>query len=95
MNPSALKILWCRWSESGDITLSFALSSPSLSFIRCLSERRNMASVVSNTGTPIARSGTPTDTRNEFGELNMSGSVDTTKPMNIDPESPRKTLAGW
>ena len=62
---------------------------------RWRTDRRRIASAVSKIGTPIARSGTPTETRNEFGTCEASGSVETVKPRNIDPASPRKTDAGW
>ena len=57
--------------------------------------RRKMASEVSKIGTPIASRGMPTDTRYEFCACEASGSVDRTKPMYMEPESPRKTDAGW
>ena len=63
--------------------------------IRPRNARRSIASVVSKIGTPIASSGTPTDTMNEFGACDASGRTDTTNPKNIDPQSPRNTDAGW
>ena len=57
--------------------------------------RRTIASAVSKIGTPIARSGTPMDTKNESPLFITSGRTDSRKPMYIDPVSPRNTLAGW
>ena len=57
--------------------------------------RRTIASAVSKIGTPIARSGTPMDTKNESPLFITSGRTDSRKPMYMDPVSPRNTLAGW
>ena len=91
-SPTARRMRWCRWSVSADITLSAAAPPPPDSSL--LSSLLRMASEVSKTGTPIASSGTPTDTRNEFGACDASGRTAITKPRNIDPQSPRNTDAG-
>ena len=61
--------------------------------------RRMMAREVSKIGTPIERSGTPTDTCRELDEAVLMavliGSVARTKPRYMDPVSPRNTEAGW
>ena len=55
---------------------------------------RTIARAVSKIGTPIASSGTPTETRNESVACEHNGSTATMKPIYIDPQSPRKTDAG-
>ena len=67
---------------------------PSWSGIIARMERRQMARTVSKSGTPMMSSGTPMEARKADLPPVRSGTVARTRPMNIEPQSPRKMVAG-